>query len=45
MTLRTRKAQQVTNTPKTFAPTTPASTKSADDDELVNHLRHIMTMT
>ena len=42
MTLRTRKAQQVPNTPKTPAPTTPSSTKLANDDELVNNLRHIL---
>ena len=39
MALRTRKAQQVQNTPKIIAPITPALTKSANNDQLVNTIR------
>ena len=39
MALRTRKVQQVQNTPKIIAPITPALTKSANNDQLVNTIR------
>ena len=41
MPLRTRKTQQVQNIPETSAPTTPASTNTANDDELVNTIRRV----
>lgn len=41
MALRIRKAQQVQNTLKTPAPTTPASTKLTNDDELVNTIKRV----
>ena len=41
MALRIRKAQQVQNTLKTPAPTTHASTKLTNDDELVNTIKRV----
>ena len=41
MLLRTRKTRQVQNILETSAPTTPASTNTANEDELVNTIRRV----
>ena len=41
MLLRTRKTRQVQNILETSAPTTPASTNTVNEDELVNTIRRV----
>ena len=41
MLLRTPKTRQVQNIPETSAPTTPKSTNTINDDEIVNTIRRV----